>query len=200
MPETNVTVPPSAPDLDLGSGLVIRSLPVAALREQDKNARYMTKEMMERLTATVRRDQRLESLPFCAETKRGVEIVSGHHRVRAATAAGQTNVWCIVDTTGLTPDQIKAKQLAHNSIAGIDDEAVLAQIYGEIADSESRLEAFLDRKFDIPPLPESITGAGDFDPVQTVQRHRAPHQRGVRHSATGDGADKDVGDRAGLSR
>jgi hypothetical protein len=104
----------------------------------------MRPEMFERLQETIGRDKRIESLPFCAETDKGVEIVSGHHRVRAARAAGLLHVAVVVDTTGLSRSQIRAKQLAHNAISGYDDPDVLARIYAEIDDMEARLETFID--------------------------------------------------------
>jgi hypothetical protein len=86
---------------------------------------------------------------LCAKTERGLEIISGHHRVRAATAAGITEIFVIVDVTGLTRSQIAAKQLAHNAIEGQDNEQLLAEIYRQIEDADSKLEAFIDAKLDI---------------------------------------------------
>lgn len=106
--------------LELGQGLEIWKIHVDRLREQDVNARAMTRPMFDRLTQTIGRDQRLESLPLCAVVDDHVEIVSGHHRVRGARAADVQVIHAIVDVSGLTPDQVKAKQLAHNAIAGED--------------------------------------------------------------------------------
>jgi hypothetical protein len=121
----------------------------SSLREQDVNARSMPKAMFERLAQTIARDKRLESLPLCAKTERGLEIISGHHRVRAATAAGISEMFVLVDVTGLTRSQIAAKQLAHNAIEGQDNEQLLAEIYRQIEDAESKLEAFVDAKLDV---------------------------------------------------
>ena len=88
-------------------------------------------------------------MPLCAKTDRGLEIISGHHRVRAATAAGITEMFVLVDVTGITKSQIAAKQLAHNSIEGTDNEQLLGEIYRQIADAESKLEAFIDAKLDV---------------------------------------------------
>ena len=105
--------------------------------------------MFERLAQTIARDKRLESLPLCAKTDRGLEIVSGHHRTRAATAAGLSELFTLVDVTGLTWSQIAAKQLAHNAIEGQDNEKLLAEIYRQIEDAESKLDAFVDQKLDV---------------------------------------------------
>ena len=135
--------------LELGNGLELWKVHPSTLREQDVNARSMPKAMFERLAQTIARDKRLESLPLCAKTERGLEIISGHHRVRAATAAGISEMFVLVDVTGLTRSQIAAKQLAHNAIEGQDNEQLLAEIYRQIEDAESKLEAFIDEKLDI---------------------------------------------------
>jgi flagellar hook-basal body complex protein FliE len=135
--------------LDLGNGLELWKVHPSSLREQDVNARSMSKPMFERLSLTIARDKRLESLPLCAKTERGLEIVSGHHRTRAATAAGISEVFVLVDVTGLTRSQIAAKQLAHNAIEGQDNDQLLAEIYCQIEDAESKLEAFIDQKLDV---------------------------------------------------
>jgi hypothetical protein len=150
--EKNQQSPPIEPQkvLDLGNGLELWKVPPSALREQDVNARSMPKAMFERLAQTIGRDKRLESLPLCAKTERGLELVSGHHRTRAATAAGLTEMFALVDVTGLNRSQIAAKQLAHNAIEGTDNEQLLAEIYRQIEDAEGKLEAFIDEKLDIP--------------------------------------------------
>src|ERR1017187_316441 len=135
--------------LDLGNGLELWKVHPSTLREQDVNARSMPKAMFERLAQTIGRDKRLESLPLCAKTERGLEIISGHHRVRAATAAGISEMYLLVDVTGLSRSQIAAKQLAHNAIEGQDNEQLLAEIYRQIEDAESKLEAFIDEKLDV---------------------------------------------------
>jgi hypothetical protein len=135
--------------LELGNGLELWKVHPSTLREQDINARAMPKAMFERLAQTIARDKRLESLPLCAKTERGLEIIAGHHRVRAATAADISEMFVLVDVTDLTRSQIAAKQLAHNAIEGQDNEQLLAEIYQEIEDAESKLEAFIDQKLDI---------------------------------------------------
>jgi hypothetical protein len=146
-PPTTVIEPQKV--LELGNGLELWKVHPSALREQDINARAMSKPRFERLAQTIARDKRLESLPLCAKTERGLEIISGHHRVRAATAAGISEMFVLVDVTGLTRSQIAAKQLAHNAIEGQDNEQLLAEIYRQIEDAESKLEAFIDEKLDV---------------------------------------------------
>jgi hypothetical protein len=144
--------------LELGNGLELWKVHPSSLREQDVNARSMPKAMFERLSQTIARDKRLESLSLCAKTERGLEIISGHHRVRAATAAGISEMFVLVDVTGLTRSQIAAKQLAHNAIEGQDNEQLLAEIYRQIEDAESKLEAFIDAKLDVEVPKVKIEG------------------------------------------
>ena len=157
--------------LDLGNGLELWKVPISVLREQDVNARSMPKAMFERLAQTIARDKRLESLPLCAKTESGLEIISGHHRTRAATAAGLAEMFVLMDVTGLTRSQIAAKQLAHNAIEGQDNEQLLAEIYRQIEDAESKLEAFVDQKLDVE-LPkvkiEGLDVAIDFKTVLLI--------------------------------
>lgn len=145
---------------ELGGGLELWYVHVDQLLEQDVNARIMPKTMFDRLTRNISRWNRLESLPLCALTDRGLEIVSGHHRVRAARAADMMEIWVLVDVTGLTRDQIRAKQVAHNAIQGQDDPTILRAILEEIKDADALLEAYLDPKELDIPAPENVNIEG----------------------------------------
>lgn len=134
--------------LELGSGLELWRIEIKELKEQDLNARSMKTEMFSRLTANIRDDQRLESFPFIAQTERGFEIVSGHHRVRAAIDAGLTEIYCIVDVTNLNRDAIASKQLAHNAISGEDNDELIKRIFNSIADAEQKLKTFININFE----------------------------------------------------
>jgi len=138
-PPTTVLKPQKI--LKLGNGLELWKVHASSLREQDLNARSMPKAMFERLAQTIARDKRLESLPLCAKMDRDLEIISGHHRFRATSAAGITEMFVLVDVTGLTRRQIAAKQLAHYAIEGEDNAQLPAEIYRQIEDAESKLEA-----------------------------------------------------------
>ena len=129
--------------LELEKGLEIWKVQLDALIEQDVNARHMSEDQFRRLQATIGRDKRLESLPFCALTQKGLEIISGHHRTRTARAAGLGEIFVLVDVTGLSPEQIAAKQLAHNSLAGKDDAQLVAEIFRKIVTADLQLEAYV---------------------------------------------------------
>jgi hypothetical protein len=132
--------------LDLGDGLCVCKGDIDSMREQDLNARSMPPEMFKQLAANIEKRQGLESLPLLAETEKGIEIVSGHHRVRAARAAEVTTIFFLLDRSGLTRDQIIAKQLAHNSIEGTDDPQILKELFEQIYDAEARIASFIDPK------------------------------------------------------
>lgn len=135
--------------LDIGQGLKIAKVHVDELKEQDVNARTMDKKMFERLTANIQKDKRLESLPFCAQAADGLQIVSGHHRVRASRSAGITEIYIILDDTGLDKNKIRSKQLSHNSLQGVDNEQLVREIYAMIDDAEQKLAAFIDPNLEL---------------------------------------------------
>tara|TARA_R110002167_G_scaffold12153_9_gene52114 strand:+ start:267 stop:1175 length:909 start_codon:yes stop_codon:yes gene_type:complete len=165
--------------IDMGQGLALYKVGVDEVSEQDVNARAMSPQMFERLAATIERDGRLESLPLMALNAEGkIEIISGHHRVRASRAAGVDDIFALVDTTGLNRDQIAAKQLAHNSIAGTDEKQLLRQILDSIEDVDARLEAFITpESLDMPDIESLSLPALDLDvKYRTTLFVFLPHQ------------------------
>ena len=127
----------------LGEGLEIWLVPVGMPQEQKINARVMSPAAFNQLADNIRRENRLESLPLCALVDNKLELISGHHRLRAAKKAGLSEIWVLVDTSGLSRDKIKSKQLSHNSLQGMDDADLLKSIYESISSSEARIEAFI---------------------------------------------------------
>ena len=113
------------------------------LQEQDLNARFMKDNMFKQLVANIRSRGSLESLPFCALVNGRIEIVSGHHRVRAAKEAGLTDIHILLDESGLTRSQVAAKQIAHNAISGQDDPGILRELAKIITDVDDMLESFV---------------------------------------------------------
>ncbi|HET9564798.1 MAG TPA: ParB N-terminal domain-containing protein, partial [Mycobacterium sp.] len=116
----------------------------------------MAPAMFERLVENIRRTGRLESTPYCAQVKGlgAVEVVSGHHRIRAARKAGLTHVDVLVDTSDLTRSQIVAKQLAHNALVGHDDNDLIRQLVGRLTSVDDLLESGLGEDF--VPTPEKF--------------------------------------------
>lgn len=144
--------------VELYEGLELWFVPVAVLQEQDVNARSMPSDMFLQLTDTIGRDGRLESTPLCALTQKGLELVSGHHRVRAARKADLNEIWVMVDVSGITRDKLRGKQLAHNSISGKDNEDIVRAIFEEIEDLDAKIEAFIEPDLsDLPSAPKLST-------------------------------------------
>ena len=144
--------------LDLGNNISIWKVHLDALREQDKNARVMPLEKFERLASNIGKDKRLESLPLVTPVKNQggnneFLIISGHHRVRASRSAGLQFVHVMSIDEELTHDQIRAKQLAHNALAGFDNPEVLSELYKEIDDVNEKLASGItesDFNLDVP--------------------------------------------------
>ena len=153
---------------EAGENMVLVRANRSEIREQDVNARVHAPEMLERLAANIANEKRLESVPFGvlrgdgAGTPLHIELISGHHRVRAATIAGVDDFLVLADKRDLSREQIIAKQLAHNSIQGRDDAVVLGRLLDEISTPDLKLEAFvsIDRdvlaKVDLDELSEGV--------------------------------------------
>lgn len=163
---------------ELGSHLYIATVPITELREQDINARVMEDGKFKQLVNNIKKRGMLESLPFCAYTEKGVEIVSGHHRTKASREAGLKVIPVILDMSGLNRSQIASKQLAHNAIAGIDDQNTLREIAKLITDVDDMLESAIDKdifKEQRAEIERLATPAIDVD-WKTVQFTFLPHQ------------------------
>lgn len=134
---------------DVGKNLALYKGHPDDLKEQDVNAHVMPPEMLEQLAQNIKGEERLESLPFAhIKTDGSHELISGHHRKRAAVMAIQqgadmTDIFWLADTRELSRSKVVAKQLAHNSIVGEDDKQTLKRLYDEIDDVNDKIESFL---------------------------------------------------------
>lgn len=135
--------------VDLGHDLFIERVEIGKLKEQDVNAHVMPTAKLNRMTENIRQRGHLESMPYCVQPDEAkpIEIVSGHHRIRAARAAGQTHVVVLVDRSPLTRSQIIAKQLAHNALVGSDDPDLIRQLVAKISDVDALLATGLSEEF-----------------------------------------------------
>ena len=97
------------------------------VREQDINANVMPAEMFNALVSNIEKHGALESVPLVAnrEGSEVLEIISGHHRIRSAREAGLAGT-VVLRYCDLTAGEIRAKQLAHNSIQGTSDPQIVA--------------------------------------------------------------------------
>lgn len=163
---------------DMGSGLVIAKVQIDKVKEQDINARVMKNEMQDQLTANIMKRGQLESLPFLVLNDGKLEIVSGHHRIKSARAAGLKEVIVIIDVSGLSRSQIAAKQLAHNAISGFDDDSTLREIVKMITDVDDMIESFIGKGIMEEPLEQydkMLSPAIQFD-FKNVTFSFLPHQ------------------------
>jgi hypothetical protein len=135
--------------MQIGDDLWIEWHDIADLREQDVNAQQMQPRHMDRLTENIRIRGQIESLPYCyqPEPSGPVEIVSGHHRARAARAAGLKRIPVIVDKQPMTRGRIVAKQIAHNELHGEPDEAILAELVRALESVDDMLMSGLDENW-----------------------------------------------------
>lgn len=118
----------------------LRTVELATLKPQALNARFMTAEQMRRLTDNIRRDGRLTSSILVYQPPgQAPEILSGHHRVEAALAAGVREGEAHVILEELSHQRKVAIQLSHNAIAGQDDPAQLAELYRSLDDLGEKL-------------------------------------------------------------
>lgn len=164
----------------IGDDLWVGFVDITSLREQDVNAQVMQPRHFERLTENIRDRGQLESLPYCYQPNGAgpVEIVSGHHRVRAARAAGMTRIPAIIDTRPMTRSKLIAKQISHNELHGNPDADVLAQLVAMIDNVDDLLATGLDET-QLPTVDRDDTNLatphGEFD-WRLVALTFLPHQ------------------------
>ncbi|GAA2701315.1 hypothetical protein GCM10010412_098990 [Nonomuraea recticatena] len=136
----------------------------------------MRKEEYDRLVANVRRDGCLTSVPLIyagGEYDEGRELIlSGNHRCDAAVDAEVFDIDAMLIEERLSPQQLIALQLSHNSIAGEDDPATLKHLYEQLDDVDWRAYSGLDDA-DLALLaevqPEGLSEANlDFATVQLI--------------------------------
>ncbi|MET9321979.1 ParB/Srx family N-terminal domain-containing protein [Streptomyces sp. NPDC003038] len=132
--------------MQIGDDLFIRWVDVASLREQDINAQVMQPRHFERLTGNIRKRGMVESLPYCHQPggTGPIEVISGHHRSRAARAAGLQRIPAIIDTRMMRRSEVIAKQIAHNELHGDPDKDVLAQLVSMIDNVDDLIATGLD--------------------------------------------------------
>jgi hypothetical protein len=118
------------------------------LKLLDRNARFMTKEVFDVLTAGVKA-QGLSSLPFCYFDGTYYHVLSGNHRVKAAREANVKSMLFLYTDEHMTKEEQIQVQLAHNQITGQDDPQVLLELWQDIKDVELKfLTGFDDDFFD----------------------------------------------------
>ncbi len=133
------------PGIEIAPDLWAMPVKFAHLKEQDVNARVMPPREFDRLVENIKRRGALEGMIYCAQPggEGPIEVVSGHHRMRAAVAAGLDEGWVLVDKRKMTRSEIVSKQLAHNALVGDDDPEVRQALIGMIDNPDDLLASGL---------------------------------------------------------
>lgn len=132
---------------ELDCGLEVWKLVISTLKEQDINAQVMDDRKMKILTSNIKNRGALESLPYIHKKGDTFSIVSGHHRVRAANAAGLKTIYGLVDTIDLTESQIVSKQISHNELVGQADSEILGELVKKMKEVDDIIASGLPEKF-----------------------------------------------------
>ncbi len=105
----------------------------------EKNAHYMDKETLDRLTHNIAADGFLSQLPFAMKRKDDGRylILSGNHRLKASLKAGLSHILILYIDEVDKNTQI-AYQLSHNALVGKDDMRLLRDIYHEMETLEAQ--------------------------------------------------------------
>jgi hypothetical protein len=127
-----------------GENLELWVVSPSEVMEQEINARVMPPEMFKRLQKNMQSENRMESVIFGVKKKDSFTVISGHHRLRAAIAAGIKEILFLADTRDLPISKIRAKQIAHNAIDGEDDEETLKRMLEQIDNIDDLLESYVD--------------------------------------------------------
>lgn len=116
------------------------------LKPQIKNARYMMPEKFKTLVKNIEKTGNLESVPLVIKKDNKYEIVSGHHRIEAAIEANLKEIVVLLLPKETTLDEKTSKQLSHNSLSGLDDEMILAELFNSIKTIELKIASGLNDK------------------------------------------------------
>lgn len=108
-------------------------VPIDLLDDAEQNANIMSDEEFNQLTENIGVSG-LSSVPTCYKRANGrFTIISGHHRVHACRKIGFTKVGILyMNEEDLTPDEITAIQLSHNSLHGTDNKNILKKMFESI--------------------------------------------------------------------
>ena len=131
-----------------------------------KNAHYMQKETLDRLTANVSEDGFLSQLPFGMKqnTTGKYLILSGNHRLKAAIKAHLEYI-LILFIDEVEKDKQIAYTLSHNALVGKDDAQMLKEIYEEMRTIEAREYSGLNgvNFIDASKIPSTSINDGDIE-------------------------------------
>lgn len=110
------------------------------------NANKMTEEEFKKLIQNIQKSGGLSSAITCYKKADGLfVIISGHHRYAACVKLTYVTVPVIYALEeDLTPDEIIALQLSHNSLHGSDDNGILKKMFEDIQSMDFKFFANID--------------------------------------------------------
>lgn len=110
------------------------------------NANEMSEKDLDLLTSNIGKSGLSSVITCFRRTLDGkYEIISGHHRYRAAVKNGYVTVPCLyADETELSRDEIIAIQLSHNSLHGEDNKGILKRLFEQIQSIDFKEMAHID--------------------------------------------------------
>ena len=120
-------------------------VPIDLLDDAELNANVMSEEEFNQLTENIGVSG-LSSVPACYKRANGrFTIISGHHRVHACRKVGFTKIGILYALEeDLTPDEITAIQLSHNSLHGTDNKNTLKRLFESIVDIDFKRFAHIN--------------------------------------------------------
>lgn len=120
-------------------------VPIDLLDDAELNANVMSDEDFNQLVENIGISG-LSSVPTCYKKANGrFTIISGHHRVWACRKKGFATIGILyVMEEDLTPDEITAIQLSHNSLHGSDDKNILKRLFESIKTIEFKKFAHIN--------------------------------------------------------
>lgn len=131
----------------------------------ERNAHYIEKQTLDRLTANIAEDGFLSQLPFGMKRGDGkFLILSGNHRLKAAIKA-KLDYILILYIDEVDKDRQIAYTLSHNALVGKDDIQMLKDIYNEISSIEAREFSGLNgiKFIDVEKLQTASINDGDIE-------------------------------------
>lgn len=131
----------------------------------EKNAHYMEKQTLDRLTENIAEDGFLSQLPFAMKRSDGKYLIlSGNHRLKASIKAKLEYI-LILYIDEVNKDKQIAYTLSHNALVGKDDIQMLKEIYDEMQSIEAREFSGLNgiKFIDTDKIPTVSINDGDIE-------------------------------------
>lgn len=125
----------------------IAVMPPGDIKPVNKNAHYMPKRVYDQFKSNIERDGNLSSLPFCWRKPDGSFVaLSGNHRRAIAQDADIPFIMVLYTDEDLSRSEQVAIQLSHNALVGMDNPAMLTELWQEIDTLDFKIYSGLDEE------------------------------------------------------